>query len=293
MYISPTMKKLNKYSIRVTDIASQYWCELQMELNYLYGQKLTSQISAGKTLHDDLENKISVPLILQPKNYADYLFKDFYKCYTALNSLDKNKKAREITLYGTLNSFKLIGKIDQLELKNNSTLLIEDKTRSNGNVPSEAQTLTHKIQIMVYRKMLGNIISKKFDYKAFKNLYSLDRLQLTQEFVRQLDALNIEKDLQSLDVIAGKFFAMISEIKNLSNILYLRYINQNTGNELKLFKFEYDENYTNSVIDFSVKYWNGERKAIPVQESEKWKCSLCKFFGKECKVWWNDGNSIK
>ncbi len=282
------MRKLKKYSIRVTDITSQYWCELQMELNYLYGKKITKQIFAGTTFHENLENKVNIPIILDPRNYADYLFKDFYKSYIALNSLDKNKKAREITIYGTLNNFKLIGKIDQIELKNNSIILIEDKTRSSGVIPSESQMITQKIQIMVYKKMLDDIINKKFTFEMFKDSYSLDKLYLTDEFRRQLNAIKIEKDLQNLEIIVNKFFNMISQIKNLSNELRLRYINQSTGKEIKLYKFNYDDNYIKGVLDFSLKYWTGQRKPISVQESEKWKCSFCKFFGNECKIWWTN-----
>jgi len=36
-----------------------------------------------------------------------------------------------------------------------------------------------------------------------------------------------------------------------------------------------------------MKYWNGEVKARPVSEEEKWKCRFCRFYGKECKVWYN------
>ena len=36
-----------------------------------------------------------------------------------------------------------------------------------------------------------------------------------------------------------------------------------------------------------MKYWNGERKSLPVPEKESWKCNYCVFFGKECKAWWS------
>ena len=88
------MRKLKKASIRVTDIAMQYWCEKQMELNYLFGPSFISpdKVHAGKEMHEKLESEVSVPIILQPKNYADYLFKDFYKGYTSMSLLNKNIK---------------------------------------------------------------------------------------------------------------------------------------------------------------------------------------------------------
>ncbi len=288
-YPSQTMKNLKKTSIRVTDIAMQYWCEKQMELNYIYGPsfKLKETVNAGKEMHEKLEKEISVPIILQPKNYADYLFKDFYKSYTAMESLNKNKKAREISLYGIVDNLKIIGKIDELAMNKESIILIENKTRDTNKIPSEAQTLTNKVQIMIYKKLLNDIIQNKFNYEKFNMIYSLDRMHLTIEFVRQLNALEIDKDLQNLNVIAKKFFEIIAKINNLSNNLYLKYINYNTGEELKVLKFEYDENYANEILAFSMNYWKGKRNAIPVSENEQWKCSFCKFFGDKCKVWYN------
>jgi exonuclease V len=283
------MRRLKKASIRVTDIAMQYWCEKQMELNYLFGPSFISpdKVHAGKEMHEKLESEISVPITLQPKNYADYLFKDFYKGYTSMSLLDKNKKAREISIYGMVDNFKLIGKIDEVDISNASAVIVENKTRESDKIPSEAQTLTNKIQIIIYRKLLNDILQDRFGYEKFSATYSLSKMYLTDEFIVQLDALGIEKSLQSLNEISRKFFDSIAHIKNLNDEMYLRYINRNTGEVMKSITIKYDESYANEILSFTMKYWHGARQALPVPEKEIWKCSFCKFRGKECKVWYN------
>ena len=90
----------------------------------------------------------------------------------------------------------------------------------------------------------------------------------------------------SLAAVAKEFFNEFSGIKELSGTLCIRYINQFTGKEIKLYKFEYSQEEIDQMLAFSMKYWNGDRDALPVPFEEKWKCNYCVFFGKECKKWW-------
>lgn len=280
------LNELHKSSIRVSDIASQYWCERQMEYNYRYGAKITKEIKEGKTIHEELENEVNVPIFLQPKSYPDFLYKSLYTSYMVLNSLQTNKKTREVQIYGSLGGYKVVGKIDQIDIKNNETILTEDKTRANHVVPSEAQTLTHKVQLMVYRKMLEDIKTGNYTSDNFIRAYRTSEMRLTEEFVRQLDALKIENKLQSIDAIAKRFFGIIPLLSRISDTLHIRYINQFTGKEIKLYKFSYDKLEMQEITTYILKYWNGEREAMPVPEEEQWKCKFCVFFGKECKAWW-------
>ena len=280
------IEALHKSSIRVSDIASQYWCERQMEYNYKYGKKITAEIKEGRLIHEELEGEVNVPIILQPKGYADALYKGLYTSYMALDALKKNKKTREVQIYGSIAGYKVVGKIDQLDIKEGKVAILEDKTRANHNMPSESQRVTHKIQTMVYRKLVEDVVDNKYDEKNFTRAYRTSTLKLTEEFARQLDAMSIEKSLQNIDSIASRFFEEMRSVGKVSETLYIRYINQFTGKEIDLYKFEYDESEMQGIIRYVMKYWNGERESMPVPEQEKWKCSFCVFFGKECKVWW-------
>jgi exonuclease V len=146
--------------------------------------------------------------------------------------------------------------------------------------------ITHKAQIMLYKRLLDDIQTKKYTIESFKKAYRPSTLRITPEFERQLSALQVSRELQSVDAIADKFFSNLAMMGKISNTLSIRYINQATGKVIKVHKIEYDDKEMSSMLDFILKFWKGERESLPVPEEEKWKCNYCAFFGKECKVWW-------
>lgn len=257
-----------------------------MELGYIYGRKITAEIRKGKAIHEALENETNIPIILMPKGYADALYKILYTSVSAIKTLIEKGKSREIQIYGSVDGFPLVGKIDMLELKNNIVTLWEDKTKRNDDLPNTPQLYTHKIQIMFYKKMLDSLISGAYNRELFNKHYGIDRLILTDEFKRQLSALNINANEQNLNFIVTTYFDLFSKLGKISETLRIRYINQFTGNEIKIYKFIYDKNEVENALKFILGYWKGERDALTVPESEKWKCSYCGFYGKECMVWW-------
>ncbi len=281
------LSDLHKSGLSVSDLASQYWCELQMEYNYKYGQKITRAMKGGKEIHEELENEVNIPIILQPKSYSDALYKNVYTSLEAIRALKSNKRTREIQLYGSVGGYKLVGKIDKLEHNGTEVVISEDKTRAKNNVPSDAQHLVHRIQVMVYKKLLDDLRAGNYGLKNFEVAYHIDTLKLTDEFIRQLDAIKVDSRMQSIGSVARELFDSFKSMDRISDTLYIRYIDQFSGNEIKTYKFDYKEQEMNDIIKYILKYWNGERKAMPVPESEKWKCRLCVFFGKECKVWFN------
>ena len=257
-----------------------------MELNYIHGAKITKEIMVGKAIHEELESETNIPIVLMPKGYPDVMYKILYTSVSALETLFKNKKAREIQIYGAINGFPVVGKMDMLEIKEEGTYIWEDKTKTSDQLPNEPQLLTHKIQVMLYRKMLEDIIAKRYTIENYRAKYGISRLRITDEFSRQLDALSIEKGMQTVEAMAERYFALLSKLKALSETLHIRYINQFTGKEIKIYRFTYDEQQIRQSLEFVLKYWRGERESLPVPEDENWKCRYCGFFGKECKVWW-------
>lgn len=280
------LKRLKKASIRASDIASQYWCEKQMELNYIYGQKITAEIRKGKEMHGTLESETNIPIILMPKSYSDSFYKGIYSSLMALKSLKENGKAREIQVYGSVDGFKVVGKIDQLEIKDNEVVVQEDKTRSTDKVPTDAQVLTHRVQVMLYKKLLEDIKTGEYSSEQFKRAFGTSSMPLTMEFKRQLKVLGLKEDMMSVNAVADSFFSAVRSIGKISDTLLIRYINQYTGMQTKIEKVYYTKEEMDSILRFIMEYWKGERAAMPVPEDEVWKCSYCAFFGKECKVWW-------
>ncbi|MDE1811087.1 MAG: PD-(D/E)XK nuclease family protein [Candidatus Micrarchaeota archaeon] len=277
---------MHKSSIRVSDISAQYWCERQMELNYIHGPSITKEIKKGSKIHEELEGEINVPIILQPKSYADSLYKALYTSHQAVATLKEKGVTREVQIYGSLGGYKVVGKIDQLQTENGETAILEDKTRGNDTMPSDAQVLTHRVQVMIYKKLLDDVNSGDYSAKNFTMAYKTANLKMTDEFVRQLDANQVDKGLQDMGAIAEAFFNDMRTLNKISNTLYVRYLNQFTRKEIKMERLQYDRNEAQGIIMHMLKFWNGERKSLPVPENEKWKCNWCVFFGKQCTVWW-------
>ncbi|HIH50243.1 MAG: PD-(D/E)XK nuclease family protein [Candidatus Micrarchaeaceae archaeon] len=280
------LSELHKSSIRASDIAAQYWCERQMEYNYRYGRKITAQIKEGRAIHEELESETNVPIILQPRNYPDALYRDLYRSYMALLSLPENKRTREVSIYGSINGYTVVGKIDELQTNDGEITILEDKTKQSDTIPSESQSLTHKVQIMTYKKMVDDIKDGSYGLANFTAAYHTDEMALSEEFKRQLDAIKVQKELQGVSKIAKRFFDAFASVGKVSGRLHIRYINQFSGKEIKLYKFDYRKEEMDDIIKYILKYWNGERESMPVPENEQWKCNYCVFFGKECKVWY-------
>ena len=285
------MEKLHKSSISVTDISSQYWCELKMELNHLYGEERTAEMRKGLDVHEELESKINLPIELEPRSYSDALYKTLYTNCEALEVLKKNKKTREFKIYGSVNGFRVSGKIDELNMMGNETAIIEDKTMSRGKngdriQPNEAKRRSDNVQVMLYKRLLDDMTRGRFTLENFTRNYRTRTLKITNEFKLQLDTLKIENSMQSIDSIARRFFESATKIAPVSNVLQIRYIDQFTGELVSIQKFNYSSDEANNIIKFAFKYWNGERSALPVPSEERWKCTFCYFYGRQCKVWW-------
>ena len=95
-----------------------------MEYNYRYGRRITEEIKGGRLIHEELEEETNVPVILQPKNYADAIYKNLYQSHVALGSLKKKGKTREVQVYGSVTGYKLVGKIDELQLKDGTVMIM-------------------------------------------------------------------------------------------------------------------------------------------------------------------------
>jgi hypothetical protein len=279
------LKKLKKRSIRVTDIASQYWCEKQMELRYLYGEKISKEEIKGKIIHEMLEKEVNVPLQLEPKTYADYVYKILYTNWVALNELRKNKKTRELQIFGFIEGFDVIGKIDELDIRNNKVSVLEDKTRFKDTVPNKEQLLSNKVQVIYYKKLLEDMKSGKYSNYTFRRAYNSANLKISEEFARELSVYNVNDETKEIKKIEEMFFSSIKSIPSISDAMYIRYRNQFTNKTIKLYKLDYKEEELNNINKFIFGYWKGEREALPVPENESWKCNMCIFFKNRCNVW--------
>ncbi len=282
---SSVLARLGKSGISVTDIASQYWCERQTELNYIYGKTQTDTMKKGNEIHEELHKPLYVKLEAQPVNYADFLYKVGYEGYSALANLPSKKVAREIMIFGSINGYRLTGQIDELRIENAETVVSETKTKTGGKINSATLSL-HKIQVMLYKMMLDDIRSQRYTYKNFYNIYGLKNMSMSSEFKEEVSKLGIGVELD-LEGIYKMLFEQLSALPPVSNTLEIDYIDRSSNSETERVRITYDKGELDGIIRHAMGFWNGERESQPVPESEKWKCQRCRFFGKQCKVWWS------
>ncbi len=278
--------KLGKSSILVTDIANQFWCERQMEYNYLYGKKYTKYMAQGKQLHQELQQEVYVPLTIEPVTYGDFLYKTAYENYRSMRSLKEKGLCRELRVYGSLNGYRLSGQIDELKVVNDRTVVVERKTTDVDRKFTEAYTRPHIVQVMLYRKMLGDIREKKYTEENFAKIYEVGKTTLSDVFKRELNAMGLQGEMLDTGAMYRKMFGEMYTMPTLDDRLEVVYVDRFSGKQISSIQVEYKEDEMGERISNVMKYWNGERESAPVVEAEKWKCNFCKFFGKECKAWW-------
>lgn len=283
---SGVLSRLGKSSILVTDIANQFWCERQMEYNYLYGKKYTKYMAQGKQLHEALQDEVYVPLTIEPVSYEDYLYKTAYENYRSLRSLKETGMCRELRIYGSLNGYRLSGQIDEMKNVGGKVKVIERKTTDANRQLTEVYTRPHIMQVMLYRKMLGDIKAKNYTHENFAKIYGLTKSGLSDTFKRELHAMGVREELIDTTAIFKTMFEEINTMPDLSNRLEVVYVDRFSGKQISSMEIEYNEQEVMGNISYAMKFWNGERESAPVAETENWKCNFCKFFGKECKMWW-------
>jgi exonuclease V len=283
------LNDLKKTGLSVSDIASAYWCERQMELNYRFGKKITAEIRTGRAMHERLEEDVNVPIMLEPTTWPDKMFKMIYTSYLAVSGLQKRGKGREIQMYGSINGYRLSGRIDQLEMEGGKVVISDDKTRTGSSPPSDAQVLTNRIQMFTYRKMLDDARGGSYGFQNFSRAYQVEKMTLSDQFRRQLKMTGVEEGLSSVDAVSRAYFGALGKLPEPSDTLRVRYIDKTTGDEIRIYSFDYNPQEAQEAIRYTLQFWNGERQSNPVKEEEKWKCNSCRFFGDQCKVWWPQG----
>ncbi|VVB76849.1 Exonuclease V - a 5' deoxyribonuclease [uncultured archaeon] len=281
------MSRLNKTSIRVTDIANQFWCERQMELNCLHGTKFTKEMAKGRSIHAELKDEVYVPLTVETVTYKDYLYKAAYENVMSLHSLKADGMCREVRVFGSINGYKVSGQIDEMRIKDGKVQVVERKTTQAGRQITGSYSKTHAVQVMVYRKLMEDIRSKRYAYENFAINYGVGpgKDGLSEEFKRGLDAIGIHGITQSTYEMYKKMFSEIYTMPELSNDLEIAYVDRASGKQIGSLDIPYTEEAVNKDLTWAMGFWLGKRESQPVPESEVRKCGFCKFFGKECTVW--------
>ncbi len=280
------LARLRKSSISIKDMANQTWCEKQMELYMLYGMFSTPAMEKGKAIHYKMEVKEHVPLTVEPKTPSDRFYKTLYENYVNLGILLEKGKCREIKIYGSINGFKVVGQIDELRIEGGKTMVVEDKTK-NGENSGNIRMLQDSLQVMLYRKVLDDLVCGSFSYDNFANSYRIYDSKLSREFYDGLKSQGMKEGSMTIDGISKLLFERLKSLPEVAETLELRYFDRKDNSLLSTINIKYDNDYLNKELKHLMGYWSGSREASPVPEAEKWKCKWCRFFGNKCTVWYN------
>lgn len=279
------LEKLHKKSISAKDIANQFWCEKQVELNYLHGFKFTKDMNAGMAIHQQLQVEVYKALAVEPVTYPDKMYKTAYENILSINTLAEKKVAREIKIFGSLSGYNVVGQIDELRMDGNKVVVVENKTVGRSEMPNPEFTKPHVVQARLYRKMLQELRDQSYKYQNFDIYSKVSDMKLSDKFMEGLRSIGVKEELISAKTIYTRMFESMSRLPELSDSIIIHYVSRNTGSEVGDVTISYDAEALKKDIMYAMGYWRGEREAAPVLETEKWKCNMCRFFGKECTVW--------
>lgn len=258
-----------------------------MELSYTYGFKSNKAMDKGSAIHQQMQVAVYKELTVEPLTWPDKMYRTAYENILTINTLMDKGIARELKIYGAINGFLVVGQIDELRLKDGKVTIVENKTTGDRTGRMSPQyTKPHFVQILLYRKLLEELRQGLYKFQNLDASYRLSQATLSPQFVTGLKGLGIKDELLSLKSIYTRMFEAVANLPELSDSLILHYVNSNTRETVADINVDYNGDSINRDLIYALKYWNGEREASPVPEEEKWKCRVCGFFGKECKVWW-------
>ena len=258
-----------------------------MELSYMYGFKSNKAMDKGSAIHQQMQVAVYKELTVEPLTWPDKMYRTAYENILTVNTLLERGIARELKIYGAINGYLVVGQIDELRMKDGKVVIVENKTTGDRSGRMSPQyTKPHFVQILLYRKLLAELRQRLYRFQNLDASYRLSQSTLSPDFVAGLKGLGIKDDLLSLKSIYTKMFEAVANLPELSDSLILHYVNSNTRETVADITVDYDGESINRDLIYALKYWNGEREANPVPEEEKWKCRVCRFFGKECMVWW-------
>jgi len=270
------IEKYRPHGISVTDLASQLWCEKQLEFSLEKGRIKTLEMQKGNDRHQDLLEEITELIKVQPKSIEDFIVLKLNNSIVGLKQALSEGRGREIPIFGMVNSLFVVGIIDELRIDNKVLKLIDTKTRKSESMPSMQQLRTTKFQLMLYKHLFDSINRGQFKTKDFLNCYELNKNSIiTEEFKKQMEKLDLKIE-SIVSKSADNLFSLIRKFPEIG-MLEIVYESQESGKMLGKERFQFDHNEFKRSCDFVEEFWLGKRKAIPVGEKNRWKCNYCEF----------------
>ena len=271
------IKEYRPYGVAVTDLSAQLWCEKQFEFGLEMGRVETKAMTKGKERHTDLHEEVAVLVEVEPKTPVDLLALKLYNCQIGSKGLISEGITREVPVFGKFNSLFINGIIDELILNDEGLSILDTKTRQRNSMPSEAQKRTTRFQLMLYNKLMADLVAGKFSTDQLLSFYGFDDSdEISEDFKEQFN--DVGDEIQSnLKELAQSTFGLFQELPHPEKKMQIRYEYQKNRKLIKVDEFSYSENVFQRNFNFVEEFWLGKRKAKPVGAKNGWKCNYCEF----------------
>ena len=235
-------------------------------------------MTRGKERHQDLHEEVAVLVEVEPKTPVDFLALKLYNCQVGLKGLIDRGMTREIPLFGRINSLFIIGIVDELIIKDNGLFVLDTKTRGSNRMPSEAQKRTTRFQLMLYHKLMEDLVAGKFSMEELLDFYGFkENDEISEDFMKQINDTGDEIK-PNLKELAEGTFRLFQRLPTIEKEIEVRYESQRNRKLIGVDQFSFRSNLFQKNCNYVEEFWLGKRKASPVGASNGWKCNYCDFF---------------
>ncbi|WAR01313.1 EXO5-like protein [Mya arenaria] len=255
----------------VSDLTRQNWCEQQLYYSFTVPGLVEEKpvMTEGTNLH--LERVTS--------NEDIWGIKVLNLINSLQGFLNGGTVAREIPIFGAPfnEGVFIVGLIDELRFDPEMYLmeLWELKTRKRKSMPSKAQCVQHRLQVMLYKKLFDDLVKGNLAKETVAKHLRLDLKKTFGDDVVKQVTINFltSKDLSELmDVLFSKVQCLtcIQEIG-------VEYVHQDSKGTIGMCRESYSDEELEKLYKEYLKFWRGERCSTGVDIEDAWKCQSCDF----------------
>lgn len=276
------IEKYRPFGIGVTDLSSQLWCEKQLEFSLERGRTVKIEMKKGKERHRELHEEVADLIKVETKTTSDRVALILHNQTVGLKRLVSQGMTRELPVWGYVNSLFVKGSVDELNLKNRRLYIIDTKTRKSNNMPSEAQKITTRFQLMAYNKLLHDLVAGKFLCEQLLKSFGLNNSDtISDEFRKQVDEIGDKID-PNISNFSSATLRLFKRLPPPEKEMVVKYETQDTRELIGVDEFSFDSERFQRDCDFVEDFWLGEREAKTVGIKNSWKCGFCEFVG-DCR----------
>ncbi len=278
-------------------IASQFWCEMAVDLRRKYGEVSTPEKEKGSEIHKDRFLEVLEEIEVEIKTPGDKLHSNIHNMMVGLELYTNEGLTRELPILAKFDSAHIMGIIDEIKLieeiqgknKLKKTQIVEMKTRRSLNPPSSQQILRDKMQGMIYWYGLNSMINKETEMGDFWTAFDIDLIEnnfnepiLSEAYMK---SLQIPKEKQkeygsllSIGNLINETLKRASKLPELTKTIEIIYIHQKTLVEVHRERYNFDERFFTRGMKWALEYWSGKREPGSVGQLNSWKCDFCSYY---------------